>query len=475
MLAIVNELVRLFDEYASRSDVALLVVASSLDLLHPILKTSQFFNLHIRMHPPDAEQRRQIINLLLAGEGTDANFDSKDIARAMEGYLPADIHALLCRIKSRRWPINTASVLDAMKSYTPLHLAGAKPHSTHASWSDIGGMWQTKKLLQETLHWPTKYAPIFAQCQLKLRSGILLYGPPGCGKTLIASAIAAECDLKFITVKGPELLNKYIGASEQATRDIFERAKAARPCILFFDEFDAIAPKRGHDNTGVTDRVVNQLLTLLDGAEDRQGVFVLAATNRPDLIDPALLRPGRLDKSIYCGLPTREERYDILERASSLYAYKEQLDLKALAEETEGWTGADLHALLSNTQLEAIHEMIDVKLDKMSLATDIHPANAEEGAMKERYFIRGGSGDLEATNDRIHRWLMESDARSMNADSSVTTEHANKPRITKTHLQQALSQFRPSLPEPERQRFEQIYDHFLHGRVVVGKQKATLA
>ena len=139
----------------------------------------------------------------------------------------------------------------------------------------------------------------------------MLFGYPGCGKTLLASAVARECSLNFVSVKGPELLNKYIGASEKSIRDLFERAKAAKPCVLFFDEFDSIAPRRGHDSTGVTDRIVNQLLTEMDGAEGLDGVYVLAATSRPDLIDPALLRPGRLDKSIICGVPNESERLEV--------------------------------------------------------------------------------------------------------------------------------------------------------------------
>ncbi|KAG6788890.1 hypothetical protein POTOM_004968 [Populus tomentosa] len=159
---------------------------------------------------------------------------------------------------------------------------------------------------------PSKFPNIFVQSPLRLRSNVLLYGPPGCGKTHIVGAAAAACSLRFISVKGPELLNKYIGASEQAVRDIFSKAAAAAPCLLFFDEFDSIAPKRGHDNTGVTDRVVNQFLTELDGVEVLTGVFVFAATSRPDLLDAALLRPGRLDRLLFCDFPSQQERQEIL-------------------------------------------------------------------------------------------------------------------------------------------------------------------
>ncbi|CAN0364833.1 unnamed protein product, partial [Laminaria digitata] len=159
---------------------------------------------------------------------------------------------------------------------------------------------------------PVKYGRLFEATPTRLPTGALLYGPPGCGKTLLAGAVAAECGLNFISVKGPEVLDKYIGASEQAVRSLFARAASAAPCVLFFDEFEAVAPRRGNDNTGVTDRVVNQLLTFLDGVEGRDGVYVLGATSRPDLIDSALLRPGRLDRQLYCGFPDELEREDIL-------------------------------------------------------------------------------------------------------------------------------------------------------------------
>lgn len=175
-------------------------------------------------------------------------------------------------------------------------------------------MGEAKEALYEALELPLRFAKLVAKAPLRLRTGVLLYGPPGCGKTHAVRAAVAATGVRFIGVKGPELLNKYIGASEEAVRGVFARAQAAAPCALFFDEFDSIAPQRGSgsDSTGVTERMVNQLLTELDGVERLQGVCVIAASNRPDLIDAALLRPGRLDRLIYCGFPSRPERLDIL-------------------------------------------------------------------------------------------------------------------------------------------------------------------
>ncbi|OUM60389.1 hypothetical protein PIROE2DRAFT_32646, partial [Piromyces sp. E2] len=201
---------------------------------------------------------------------------------------------------------------------------------------------------------------------------------PGCGKTLLASAVAKECGLNFISVKGPELLNKYIGASEKSVRDLFERAQAAKPCVLFFDEFDAIAPRRGHDNTGVTDRVVNQMLTQMDGAEGLDGVYVLAATSRPDLIDPALLRPGRLDKSLLCNMPDLEERIDILNALSRKLELGPSVDVTELAKKCEGYSGADLQALLYNAHLEAIHEQLNRVLQSANSSNDLTQEEKEK-------------------------------------------------------------------------------------------------
>ena len=301
------------------------------------------------------------------------------IASLTDSYLPGDLALLLSRAKSEsliRSPspyspptLTPIDFVSALKNFTPASLRSVTLHSSPTTFSSIGGLSTPRRILLETLQYPTKYAPLFAQCPLRLRSGILLYGYPGCGKTLLASAIASECNLNFISVKGPEILNKYIGASEKSVRDLFDRAQAAKPCVLFFDEFDSIAPKRGHDSTGVTDRVVNQLLTQMDGAEGLEGVYVLAATSRPDLIDPALLRPGRLDKSLLCGMPREEERRDILGKVAEKFKVHEEEEgqgeeegigvLDEVAKMTEGYSGADLQAVMSNAHLEAVHEFLE--------------------------------------------------------------------------------------------------------------------
>jgi len=250
------------------------------------------------------------------------DYELRTFAGLTEGFLPADLNIILKRAKnaairdqfSARLPaVSEKNIREALLGYKPLGLHGIELHKPgNLGWESVGGLAEAKRVLQETFVWPMKYSSWFSKCPFRMRSGVLLYGPSGTGKTLLAGVVAKECGMNFVSIKGPELLSKYVGSSEQNVRDLFARAQSASPCILFFDEFDALAPKRGHDNTGVTDRVVNQLLTQLDGVEKLENVFILASTSRPDLIDAALLRPGRLDKCVYCPMP--DEVYRVMTR-----------------------------------------------------------------------------------------------------------------------------------------------------------------
>jgi SpoVK/Ycf46/Vps4 family AAA+-type ATPase len=369
-------------------------------------------------------------------------------------------------------PVTAADLTAALRGFVPAALWSMPPSTRGAGggtsgWADIGGMREAVAALREVLElssWSSaaaagaagaattpgtapssstslrlaqRRARLLAHAPLRLRTGLLLYGPPGCGKTHAVRCAAAALNCRLVSVKGPELLNKYIGASEQAVRDLFARAAAAAPCLLFFDEFDALAPPRGHDSTGVTDRVVNQLLTELDGVGGgaaRQGVAVLAATSRPDLVDAALLRPGRLDRLVSCGFPDEEERLEILRAAArGVVVVGEEGeggegasegplcdgDLRAVAARTPGFSGADLAALLSEAQLAAVHEELDRR-----------EAEKEEG---ERSADHGG-------------------------------RRRPPPRVTGAHLLAAAERARPSLPPAERARLAAVYARFASGR-----------
>uniref|UniRef100_A0A8D0WCM2 Peroxisomal ATPase PEX1 n=1 Tax=Sus scrofa TaxID=9823 RepID=A0A8D0WCM2_PIG len=355
--------------------VALIATSQSQHSLHPLLVSAQGIHLfqcvqHIQ--PPDQEQRCEILhnaikNKLDCDMNSFTDLDLKRIAKETEGFVARDFIVLVDRaIHSRlsnqsvstreELVLTTLDFQKALQGFVPASLRNVNLHKPRdLGWDHIGGLREVRQILMDTIQLPAKYPELFANLPIRQRTGVLLYGPPGTGKTLLAGVVARESGMNFISVKGPELLSKYIGASEQAVRDIFIRAQAAKPCILFFDEFESIAPRRGHDNTGVTDRVVNQLLTQLDGVEGLQGVYVLAATSRPDLIDPALLRPGRLDKCVYCPPPDQVSRLEILNVLSASLPLAEDVDLQHVASLTDSFTGADLKALLYNAQLEALH------------------------------------------------------------------------------------------------------------------------
>ncbi|EON65063.1 hypothetical protein W97_04298 [Coniosporium apollinis CBS 100218] len=465
--------------------------------------------------PSTSHQHPQAIGFTI-----DPNVDFLDLAGQTDGYMPGDLVLLTSRARSEvliRTVSSTATsssptlsltrddFTNALKGFTPASLRNVTLQSSTTRWDSIGGLHSTRKTLLETLQYPTTYAPIFAHCPLRLRSGLLLYGYPGCGKTLLASAVAGECGLNFISVKGPEILNKYIGASEKSVRDLFERAEAARPCVLFFDEFDSIAPKRGHDSTGVTDRVVNQLLTQMDGAEGLSGVYVLAATSRPDLIDPALLRPGRLDKSLICDLPGLKERVDILRAVTRKLRVAESVlrtedeargqNVWDIARRTEGYSGADLQAVVYNAQLEAIHDVLgdaaedmlgkgQGKMDGVANGLNsskpppdfIHFRFGETGAeqdstaptssaaLTERAAIAAKLSEMQAQRRKVKEQRHPPSSRDgLNEDPAVKAE-SKEPVIQWRHILKSLETTRRSISPQEARRLADIYREFLVGR-----------
>ncbi|KAJ4980645.1 hypothetical protein NE237_031482 [Protea cynaroides] len=359
--------------------VAFMASAQSLGNLPQSLSSSGRLDFHVQLPAPAVSERGAILKHEMLKRSLQCSDDIlSDVASKCDGYDAYDleilvdrsVHAAVGRFLSspsacdeREKPaLVMDDFLQAMHDFLPVAMRGITKSASEggrSGWDDVGGLMDVRSAIQEMVELPSKFPDIFAQAPLRLRSNVLLYGPPGCGKTHIVGAAAAACSLRFISVKGPELLNKYIGASEQAVRDIFSKAASAAPCLLFFDEFDSIAPKRGHDNTGVTDRVVNQLLTELDGVEVLTGVFVFAATSRPDLLDAALLRPGRLDRLLFCDFPSLRERVDILTVLSRKLPLVNDVDLDAVASLTEGFSGADLQALLSDAQLAAVHELLE--------------------------------------------------------------------------------------------------------------------
>jgi peroxin-1 len=315
------------------------------------------------------EERTELISSMLNGDTSDL---VTLVSTLSDGYRPKDLRVIATRIKRAHAGTDDSKdfVQRIMDEYVPLSRQGlsVETGSEHQSWNDVGGIFAAKEKLKTTILNPNKYRKIYEKAPIKLPKGILLFGPPGCGKSFLVPALAKECGHTLITCRGPELLDRYIGASEANVRKLFERARSAAPAILFLDEFDALAPRRGSDNTGVTDRVVNQLLTYLDGVETTlENVFLIAATSRPEKIDPALLRPGRLEQHIYVGFPeSSDEVIDILHRmmaqrqsASSILRSFQAGVLVLTSEESNHLaqlSPADIKAVLDSAHLEAIHE-----------------------------------------------------------------------------------------------------------------------
>lgn len=441
------------------------------------------------------------------------DIDFLDLAGKTDGYMPGDLVLLVSRarnealIRSVQDPSAASKSISlgledfdsALKGFTPASLRNVTLTASTTTFEAIGGLHETRQTLLETLQYPTKYAPIFAQCPLRLRSGLLLFGYPGCGKTMLASAVAGECGLNFISVKGPEILNKYIGASEKSVRDLFERAQAARPCILFFDEFDSIAPKRGHDSTGVTDRVVNQLLTQMDGAEGLSGVYVLAATSRPDLIDPALLRPGRLDKSLLCDMPSHSDRVDIIQAVSKKLHMSPEVSqrLDEVADRTEGFSGADIQAVVYNSHLEAVHDVLGdytaaaekgntnnnssrsgSKNNNSSASTSSKSfiqflySSTEQAtgaaAMPPPAVVASKLDAIKNARRRQRQLEQGAPAPPPTNGSSVSASAQEEPRqeiiVRWEHMERSLASTRRSLSQSEEKRFNAIYREFVMGR-----------
>uniref|UniRef100_A0A9J8B0P6 Peroxisomal ATPase PEX1 n=1 Tax=Cyprinus carpio carpio TaxID=630221 RepID=A0A9J8B0P6_CYPCA len=471
----------------------LMITAQSEHALHQTLTAvqgSHFFQSFCKIQTPDQTQRVEILRSLIAKKNfqdCQTTLDLDSVARETEGFMPQDLNLLLERAihANTLHNLNYNDFRQALQGFTPPSLWGAQLQApTGAGMERIGGLHQARQLLMDIILLPAKYPLLFSSLPMRQCSGVLLYGAPGTGKTLLAGAVAKESGMNFISIKGPELLSKYIGASEQAVRDVFQRAQQAKPCILFFDEFDSLAPRRGHDNTGVTDRVVNQLLTQLDGVEGLTGVYVLAATSRPDLIDPALLRPGRLDKSLYCPPPDRA-RLEILKALTHCVPLAADVDLEQIAVATELFTGADLKALLYNAQLEAIHSSLGPNLlhdlcsgsdSDVSLSSLIflnHSSGSDDSAGEgdaglEHSMVLLDPSELPPEDPRHNIWRLyfgssfesELDNQSLSEldESSLVQTGPSKPGslICQSHLISALANTRASVSREDWRRYTEL-------------------
>lgn len=476
---LVTKMQKVFSQ--NNSNLFLLATSITKEALNKHLFQSHLIEDSRQLGSSDRTMRSKLIEFyLMAYANCVLNFDIMDLVSETEGYLPNDLKILSDRIyhealfdffqnkNNKSIEISSEHFNKALKGFTPTSLRGVNLERSSTSWTDIGGLVEAKNTLLETLEWPTKYAPIFANCPLRLRSGILLYGYPGCGKTLLASAVAGQCGLNFISIKGPEILNKYIGASEQLVRELFERALSAKPCVLFFDEFDSIAPKRGHDSTGVTDRVVNQMLTQMDGAEGLDGVYVLAATSRPDLIDSALLRPGRLDKSVICLMPTYQDRLDILYSIGHKMHYDEDVKLEVIAKRSSGLSGADMQGLSYNAYLKAVHRKLDE--DEEQATTNKPKSDDKDEKTYEFFLVNPESSKNERATDRVNdlqqieKLFLSENFEPKSEKKLVKNDVALSIFVKQQDFLEALDETKPSISVSEKKKLDKIYGEFVSSR-----------
>jgi len=390
---VVAQLLSLMDGLEARGQVVLIAATNLPDSLDPALRRPGRFDREIEIGIPDKEGRREALEIHSRGMPLAEAVDLERIAGITHGFVGADL-AALCReaamsalrrlmpdidFKTTEIPYDKLAELKvewadfeaALAEVEPSALREVATEISDARWDDVGGMDEVKRLLTEVVLWQLRYDTLFQQAGVRAPKGILLHGAPGTGKTLLAKALAGETEANFIAVKGPQLLSMWIGESERGVREIFRKARQAAPCIIFFDEIDAVAPRRGGGGGGqVTERVVAQLLTELDGIEDLKGVVVLAATNRVDRLDPALLRPGRLEFHIELPMPDAAARRAILQVHLNRMPLGKDVKIDVLVQSTEGFVGADLEGLCRQAALFAIREVIEPAAGKAASATE---------------------------------------------------------------------------------------------------------
>uniref|UniRef100_A0A7C3MAG1 AAA family ATPase n=1 Tax=Archaeoglobus fulgidus TaxID=2234 RepID=A0A7C3MAG1_ARCFL len=427
---VVAQLLALMDGLEARGEVIVIAATNRPDAIDPALRRPGRFDREIEIGVPDKEGRKEILEIHTRKMPLAEDVDLEELAELTNGFVGADLEAL-CKeaamhalrrvlpeidIESEEIPneiienlkVTREDFLEALKNIEPSAMREVLVEVPDVRWEDVGGLEHAKQELMEAVEWPLKYPEVFKIANIRPPKGILIFGPPGTGKTLLAKAVANESNANFISVKGPELLSKWVGESEKHVREMFRKARQVAPCILFFDEIDSLAPRRGGiGDTHVTERVVSQLLTELDGLEELKDVVVIAATNRPDMIDPALLRPGRLERHIYIPPPGKKERVEIFRIHLRGKPLADDVDIEKLAERTEGYSGADIEAVCREAGMLAIRELIK-------------PGMSREEAR----------------------------------------EAAKKLKIENRHFEEALKKIKPSLTKEDIEKYEKLIEDF---------------
>jgi len=392
---VVAQLLALMDGLSGRGNVIVIGATNRPSALDPALRRPGRFDREIEIAVSDKNGRYEILQIHTRGMPLADDVDLEKLSKISHGYTGADM-AALCRetamkalrrylpqinLEEERVPpsvlekmeVRMEDFLNAYKEITPTAMREVYIEVPTVHWSDIGGLEEVKQDLSEAVEWPLKSPEIFKRLGIKPPKGILLYGPPGCGKTLLARAVATESEANFITIKGPEVFSKWVGESEKAIREVFRKARMAAPTVIFFDEIDSLLPRRGlgFADSGVTERVISQLLTEMDGIVTLEDIVVIAATNRPDIVDPAVLRPGRFDRLIYVPQPDEKSRFEIFKIYTKNMPLTKDVDVAHLATVTKNYSGADIEALCREAAMYALR--IDVNAKEVTM-TDFQEA-----------------------------------------------------------------------------------------------------